>query len=93
MNKGATLERAAVIYTESCQSCHGPANNGMLLMRRSYLDSKSDIELIALIRNGRSKDALDTAFKQTMPVNGGRITLSDDELVALVRYLRAAIRS
>ncbi len=86
--QGASLERTATIYTESCAQCHGPANSGMLLVRADYVAKASDLELMATIRTGRVVTALDNFSGKAMPSNGGRLNLSDDELLALVKYLR-----
>jgi disulfide bond formation protein DsbB len=86
----ASLEQAATIYTQSCAQCHGPANSGMLLMRADYLKNASDLQLMAMIRAGRAANALDNTSGKAMPANGGRVSLSDEELLGLVKYLRQA---
>lgn len=84
----ASRNRAVAIFNESCAGCHGPANAGMQLMRPEFIKSKSDLELMALIRSGRTVNSLDNYTGKAMPANGGRLTLSDDELLAIVSYLK-----
>lgn len=84
----ASSATAIAVYEQSCAGCHGPANAGMQLIRREYLQQHSDLEVMALIRSGRDATALDNFSGKAMPANGGRIGLSDEELLALVRYLR-----
>ncbi len=86
--QGASLERAATIYTESCVQCHGPANTGMLLVRAEHIAKASDLELMTTIRTGRAVTALDNFSGKAMPSNGGRLNLTDGELLSLVKYLR-----
>lgn len=84
----ASRDVAIAVYEQSCAGCHGPANAGMQLIRREYLQQHSDLEVMALIRSGRDATALDNFSGKAMPANGGRIGLSDEELLALVHYLR-----
>jgi hypothetical protein len=58
------------------------------LIRANYLKGKSDLEVMAMIRAGRAMNALDNFSGKAMPANGGRISLSDGQLLALVGYLR-----
>lgn len=81
-------DRAVAIYAESCAGCHGPANAGMQLVRPEYIKSKSDAELMAMIRAGRNANSPDNYTGTAMPANGGRLTLTDDELRAIVDYLK-----
>ena len=88
--QAASQDRAATIYSESCTGCHGPANTNMQFVRADYLKGKSDLEVMTTIRTGRAANALDNTSSKAMPANGGRINLTDEELVALVKYLRQA---
>ncbi|MFC1465107.1 MAG: disulfide oxidoreductase [Candidatus Brachytrichaceae bacterium NZ_4S206] len=85
---GASREAAASLYEQACAGCHGPANAGMQLIRAEYLRAHSDLEVIALIRAGRSATDPDNFSGKAMPANGGQIGISDEQLAALVRYLR-----
>jgi len=84
----ASLEATVVLYQQACAGCHGPADAGMQLIRAEYLREHSDLEVLALIRAGRSASDPDNFSGKAMPANGGQIGLSDEQLLALVRYLR-----
>ncbi|GIV83217.1 MAG: hypothetical protein KatS3mg052_0224 [Candidatus Roseilinea sp.] len=84
----ASREAAAALYAQACAGCHGPAGAGMQLIRAEYLRQRSDLEVIALIRAGRSATDPENFSGAAMPANGGQIGISDEQLVALVRYLR-----
>ncbi|MDW8451276.1 MAG: disulfide oxidoreductase [Anaerolineae bacterium] len=85
---GASREAAAALYEQACAGCHGPANAGMQLIRAEYLREHSDLEVMALIRAGRSATDPDNFSGKAMPANGGQIGISDEQLAALVHYLR-----
>lgn len=84
----ASRDRAVAIYNESCAGCHGPANAGTQLMRPDFFKGRSDLELMAMIRAGRTAISPDNYTGTAMPANGGRLTMTDDELLALVKYLK-----
>jgi disulfide bond formation protein DsbB/mono/diheme cytochrome c family protein len=81
-------DTALSIFSQSCAGCHGPANAGMQLMRPEFIREKSDLELMAMIRSGRNANSLDNYTGAAMPANGGRLTMTDDELLAIVKYLK-----
>jgi len=85
---GSTDQAAAELYSRACAGCHGPANAGLQLIRAEYLASQSDLEVMALIRAGRSTADPQNFSGSAMPANGGQVSLSDEQLLALVRYLR-----
>ncbi len=84
----ASRDRAVAIFNESCAGCHGPANAGMQLMRPEFMKGKSDLELMAMIRAGRNANAMDNYSGVAMPANGGRLTMTDEDLLAVVKYLK-----
>jgi disulfide bond formation protein DsbB len=81
-------DAALAIFAQSCAGCHGPANAGLQLMRPEYIKAKSDLELMAMIRAGRNANSPDNYTGAAMPANGGRMTMADDELLAIVKYLK-----
>jgi disulfide bond formation protein DsbB len=84
----ASREAAVEIYNASCMGCHGPANAGMQLIRPEFLGEQSDLQLLAFLRAGRDATALDNFTGKAMPANGGRIDLTNEQALALIRYLR-----
>jgi disulfide bond formation protein DsbB len=81
-------EVAQTLFAQSCAGCHGPANAGLQLMRPDFIRNSSELELMAMIRAGRNANAMDNYTGAAMPANGGRLAMTDDELLALVRYLK-----
>jgi disulfide bond formation protein DsbB len=92
LNTGASSTQAATLYANTCQSCHGPVGTNMKAMRAEFIKSKSELELMNIISAGRKADALDNFSKSAMPANGGRIGMTQDELLALARYLKENVR-
>jgi disulfide bond formation protein DsbB len=84
----ASRDSAVLLYNESCAGCHGPSTGALQNIRADWLKAHSDLEVMATIRAGRAANALDNFSGQAMPANGGRISIPDDQLLALVRYLR-----
>lgn len=88
--QAASRDSAVLLYNEACAGCHGPSNAAMQRIRADWLKAHGDLEVMAMIRAGRAANALDNFSGQAMPANGGRISIPDDQLLALVRYLREA---
>ncbi len=88
----ATREEALRIYNQSCIGCHGPANAGMIWVRPEFLRERSDLELLAFMRAGRAANAPDNFSGQAMPANGGRVGLTDAQILALIDLMREAKR-
>ncbi len=88
----ATREEALRIYNQSCIGCHGPANASMIWVRPEFLRERSDLELLAFMRAGRAANAPDNFSGQAMPANGGRVGLTDAQILALIDLMREAKR-
>jgi len=78
----------------ACAACHGPdgkgvPNLGKNLVDSEFVDSLSDDELVDFIKVGRPIwDPLNTTGID-MPPKGGNPALSDDEILAIVAYIRS----
>ena len=81
---GTSGNRAATLYAEVCSSCHGP---NAQLMRTEFLQ-RSDLELLAFVRKGRTALESEEGSGQAMPASGGRPDLSDTELLTIIRYAK-----
>lgn len=84
----------AQLYQESCAGCHGDQLGGVAGLGNSLAESAvvkamGDDELLALIRNGRTADDPDHGSGVPMPPNGGRVDLTDAEILAIVGHIRA----
>jgi disulfide bond formation protein DsbB len=90
----ATLDRGVQLYREACAACHGVnaegvTNLGNQLAGSDYLNSKTDAELLAMIRAGRDLNHPENTTGLVMPPSGGRPDLSDQDILAIIAYLRA----
>lgn len=89
----ADATRGRALWNDTCRKCHGMRGEGIpgqgKSMRGStFIAGRSDVELIAFIKEGRSPtDPLNTTGLQ-MPSMGGNPLLSDQDLADIVAYLR-----
>lgn len=86
--KGQTL------FEHTCAACHGLDAKGIQglgknLTTSPYVGGKTDDDLVAFIKQGRtSADPLNTTGV-AMPPKGGNPALTEDDLKALVAFLRS----
>lgn len=76
------------VFMSACIACHGPDGTGIAGLGRNltvsdFVALKSDAELTAFLIAGRP-----TAKPVPMPPRAGRDDLTDDDLIAVVSYLR-----
>lgn len=83
------------LYERSCAGCHGFKGEGVAgiavpLVGSAYLDPTQvdDAAVLTFIRVGRSADDPQNISGRPMPPSGGNPTLTDAEILAIVRYLR-----
>jgi len=80
-------------FGATCATCHGKDANGLpkqgkSLLMNPYIIDKSDDDLVLFIKTGRpSSDPLNTTGVD-MPPKGGNPALGDDDVKAIVAYLR-----
>ncbi|HZR82508.1 MAG TPA: c-type cytochrome [Candidatus Binatia bacterium] len=78
----------ARLYAQACASCHGERGEGKegpALANPRLLAAASDTYLVETIRRGRRGTSM-AAFASASPAHR---TLSDDEIVSIVTYLRS----
>ncbi len=84
------VETGKMVYSQTCVACHGANGKGMIPGVSDFTKSdgplaKSDDELATSIRDG-----LVTPGKPlSMPAKGGNPSLTDEEVQAVLVYLRA----
>ena len=82
------------LFGVTCTACHGPNAKGLPglgkdMTTSEFIASKSDAELVAFIKQGRAVgDPLNTTGVP-MPPMGANPALSDDELLAIVEFIRS----
>ena len=77
------------VYSQTCIACHGAKGKGMIPGVRDLTDpdgalTKSDEELIENISNGMQSPGSFMA----MPAKGGNPALSEDDIKAVLAYIR-----
>ena len=84
-------------FVGACSACHGPEGTGVEglgkdLTSSDWVSSQSDAELFDFITTGRpASDALNTTGVD-MPPKGGNPALSDDDINAIIAFIRSIER-
>ncbi len=88
----ALLKKGRAVYESACIGCHGPAGEGVASVRpitnSVLLRTGSDAELIQLVRAGRSVNDPHNVSGLAMPAGGGRVGMADEDIVAVIAYMR-----
>jgi disulfide bond formation protein DsbB len=89
----ADLAQGQQLYQGTCAVCHGLDAHGLPNLGPSLVESTvvhgSDAEALALIRNGVALDDPRNTTGLVMPPSGGRPELTDEQLLAILAWLRA----
>lgn len=86
--------QGAQIFKESCAACHGQdarglPNLGNTLVESELINSGSDADILALIRQGVDLNDPRNTTGLVMPPSGGRPDLSDAQILSIVNWIRA----
>ncbi len=80
-------------YDQICIACHGPGGEGIDGLGKpfttsTFLQEKSDAEMVEFIKTGRpSGDPLNTTGID-MPPKGGNPALTDEQIMDIIAYVR-----
>lgn len=90
---GPVPSAGELLFREACAACHGQnaegvTNLGNQLSDNEFIRSLNDAELLAFLREGRDLNHPDNSTGLVMPPSGGRPDLTEDELFAIIGYLR-----
>ena len=91
----ALVAQGQQLYLEACAVCHGQRGEGITglsstaLADSALLRDGTDGEVLDTIRVGRDAGAAGNHSGVPMPPSGGRPDLSDDDLLAIVNFLRS----
>jgi disulfide bond formation protein DsbB len=92
---GGTLAEGQRLYTKACAACHGAQGEGGLgsaLTTSLAVQQLPENELLQQIRTGIAADVAENHSGIAMPASGGRPELTDEEILAIIRYLRSGTR-
>lgn len=90
---GGNSANGEALYSAGCIACHGPNGEGIEGLGKpwvgsDFINSSTDAELVAFLIVGRpSDDPLNTTGIGMLP-RGGNPSLTDDDLLDLVAYMR-----
>ncbi|MCL5998738.1 MAG: disulfide oxidoreductase [Chloroflexi bacterium] len=87
------MARGKVLYEESCAACHGLRGEGTqagrALADSTLLQTGSDAELATFVRAGRTTQDPHNTTGLAMPASGGRTDIGDQDLAAIIAYIRS----
>lgn len=90
----AVLKHGSDLFLEACAACHGVGGKGVTdlgnpLTGSEFLTTKTDTEVLAVIKEGRDLSNPLNTTGLVMPPNGGRPDLTDHDLLSIIAFLRS----
>jgi disulfide bond formation protein DsbB len=84
----------AALYKVTCPACHGQDAKGMQglgkdMTTSEFIKKLSDEELVEFIKKGRPLDDPLNTTGIAMPPKGLNVALSDDDILAIVKFIRS----
>jgi disulfide bond formation protein DsbB len=85
--------RGAEKFASTCVACHGPDATGVTglgkdLTTSEYVKGRSDADLLAFVKTGRSASDPANTTGVDMPPKGGNPALTDQDLADIIAYVR-----
>ncbi len=82
-----------VLYVQACAACHGQKLEGVpglgtALVGSTLLRDQNDAQVLQFIRIGRARNDPSNASELVMPPSGGHPELTDEQMAAIIRYIR-----
>ncbi len=82
------------LFEGTCATCHGVEAQGLPNLGKGLHDNdftrgQSDEQLLAFLKQGRPASHPDNLTRVDMPPKGGNPALTDEDLRAIVAYLRS----
>jgi mono/diheme cytochrome c family protein len=89
----AAFSRGRGLFATNCAACHGVGGVGVRglgqnLLESGFIADRTDEELVAFLKVGRSADDPLNTVRVAMPAKGGNLSLTDAHLADLVVYMR-----
>ena len=90
----SSVQNGSRLFSTTCTACHGSDARGILGLGKPLIDSAfvnklNDEEMVAFLHVGRSTSNPENTTKVAMPAKGGNPSLTDDDLNAIVDYIRS----
>ncbi len=87
-------EKGQKLFVATCSACHGPAGEGIEglgkdMTTSDFIAGLSDEELVEFIKTGRDTGDPANTTGVAMPPKGGNPTLTDEQLMDIVAYIRS----
>ncbi len=81
------------LYDSTCVACHGPGGEGVTNLGKpfttsEFISSKTELNLLNFIKEGRPSSHADNTTGIDMPPKGGNPALSDDDILDIIAYIR-----
>lgn len=88
------VQAGSRLYSTTCTACHGSDAKGILGLGKTLVDSPfvnklNDDDLVAFLNVGRPASDPENTTKVGMPAKGGNPSLTDDDMHAIVDYIRS----
>lgn len=84
-----------MLYEQNCSACHGQDAKGVAGLGRditansAFVSSQSDEQLLEFVKQGREASDPANTTGIAMPPKGGNPALTDEEIKAIIAYLRS----
>jgi mono/diheme cytochrome c family protein len=90
----SSVQAGSRLFSTTCTACHGSDGKGILGLGKPLVDSPfvnklNDDQLVAFLHVGRPADDPENTTKVGMPAKGGNPSLTDEDLNAIVDYIRS----
>ncbi|MEZ4633570.1 MAG: cytochrome c [Caldilineaceae bacterium] len=90
----ALIAEGKTLFEQACAACHGQDGEGVANLGVSLTDSEvvlahEETDVLDMIREGRMPGDAENTSGGVMPASGGRPDLTDEQLLAIVAYLRS----
>ncbi len=92
-NDALARAKGKAIFKKTCVACHGENGEGIENLGKDWTQSdfiatSSDEELVEFLKVGRTLDDPKSAGNAIMPPKGGDPTLTDEDLLNVVKFMR-----
>ena len=82
------------LFKVTCPACHGQDAKGMPglgkdITNSEFINERSDEQLVEFIKQGRTADDPLNTSGVAMPPKGLNVALSDDDILAIAKYIRS----